>query len=333
MFVQLTRDYLGKPPGERIDVDEADAKHLIEAGVASAVTDDPIGPAVSRALDGALVGLGDALAGVVDRALKQFADAQVRSRRHAVPLLFGDSGGDPHGKSFGDWLLCVRKGDQKALADRYGSYRVDWEGSDRKVSLTGASGTQGGYTVPAEYLPRLMQLASENSVVRPRATIVPMTSRSLYVPTLDHTTAPGAGDTAMFGGLVARWTEEAAALAQTEPQFKQIELVAHELSGHSKISNALLSDNAVGLEALLMAMCGRAIGWYEDQAFLRGNGVGKPLGVLSASALIAVSRSGASAFTLADAAGMLGRLLPGWDPLHTVWAIHPTVLVKLFQMS
>jgi HK97 family phage major capsid protein len=55
--------------------------------------------------------------------------------------------------------------------------------------------------------------------------------------------------------------------------------------------------------------------------------------VLSAAALIAVSRSGASAFTLADAAGMLGRLLPGWDPLHTVWAIHPSVLVKLFQMS
>lgn len=137
----------------------------------------------------------------------------------------------------------------------------------------------------------------------------------------------------MFGGLVARWTEEASTLTETEPQFKQVELVAHELSGYSKISNALLADNAVGLEALLLNLFGRALGWHEDYAFLRGNGTGKPLGALNATSLISVTRSAASAFDLADAAGMLGRLLPGWDPQHTVWAIHPTVLVKLFQMS
>src|SRR5207248_1091063 len=70
-----------------------------------------------------------------------------------------------------------------------------------------------------------------------------------------------------------------------------------------------------------------------DYAFLRGNGVGKPAGVLNAAALISVTRSGASAFALADAAGMLARLLPGWDPTHAVWAVNPTVLVKLFQMT
>jgi HK97 family phage major capsid protein len=179
-----------------------------------------------------------------------------------------------------------------------------------------------------------MQVASEASVVRPRASVIPMGGRSIHIPTLDQVTAPAsAGDTAFLGGLVARWTEEAVALNETEPSFKQLELIAHELSGYSKVSNALMADNAVGLEALLTSLFGRAIGWYEDYAFLRGSGVGKPLDVLNSAALISVTRSGASAFALADAAGMLGRLLPGWDPRTTCWAVHPTILVKLFQMS
>ncbi len=333
MFVQLTREFLGKPPGERIDVSETDAKHLIEQGAAVAIDNDPIGPAVGRAFEQAMGRFTDSLQRAVDGALKQVADVQGRSRRNAAPLLFGENGAGDVKHTFGDWLLCVRKGDQKTLSDKYGSHLVGWDSAESKSAMNSQQGTQGGYTVPAEFLPRVMQLASENAVVRPRATIVPMSSRSIHLPTLDHTTAPSAGDSAFFGGLLARWTEEAITQTETEPSFKQIELVAHELSGYSKISNTLLADNAVGLEALLLNLIGRAIGWYEDYAFLRGSGAGKPLGALSAAALISVTRSGASAFTLADAAGMLARLLPGWDPMHTVWAIHPTVLAKLFQMS
>jgi HK97 family phage major capsid protein len=87
-----------------------------------------------------------------------------------------------------------------------------------------------------------------------------------------------------------RWTEEATTLNETEPTLKQIKLVNHELSGYSKVSNTLLADaQAVGLDALLMQLFSRAIAWYEDYAFLRGNGVGKPLGVLSWNGLISVT--------------------------------------------
>ncbi|MCI0458354.1 MAG: phage major capsid protein, partial [Gemmataceae bacterium] len=180
MFVQLTREYLGRPPGERIDVSEADAKRLIDAGLAVAVADDAIGPAVARAFESALGRFGEALTRSVDGALTQFADAQRRSRRNAAPLLFGEDGGDPKGRSFGDWLLCVRRNDARTLATKYDSHLVDWEAGDRKAALNTQSGTQGGYTVPAEFLPRLMQLASESAVVRPRATVIPMASRSIH---------------------------------------------------------------------------------------------------------------------------------------------------------
>src|SRR5262249_43354732 len=124
MFVQLTREYLGKPPGERIDVGEADANHLIETGAAVAVAEDPIGPAVTHAFESAFGRFTHALDGAVGAALTEFGDAQGRSRRNAAALLFGEDGGDPHGRSFGDWLLCVRRNDQKTLAEKYDSHRV-----------------------------------------------------------------------------------------------------------------------------------------------------------------------------------------------------------------
>jgi HK97 family phage major capsid protein len=332
MFVQLTREFLSKPPGERIDVSETDAKHLIEQGVAQAVVDDPIGPAVGRAFESALGRFTDALGGAVDNTLRRFGDAQGRSRRNAAPMLFGSSGGNPHGKTFGDWLLCVRRGDQKRLHDVYGSHFAEWD-SEQKAAMATTGGTIGGYTVPTEFLPRLLQAAAELSIVRPRATIVPMTSRSIQVPYLDVTNAPTAGDTAFYGGIVARWTEEASTLNETEPTFRQVELVAHELSGYSLVSNALLADNAIGLEALLMRMFGGAIAWFEDYAFLRGDGAGKPLGAVSAPAAISVSRNGGGTnFALVDAGTMLGKLLPGWSPATTCWIIHPSVIAKMVQL-
>jgi HK97 family phage major capsid protein len=331
MFVELLKDFLGQPAGARIDVSETDARALIEGGTARAVEGDPLAEVISRALADALGKMTQGLQRSVDTALKEFSEAQALSRKNRVPRIFGDAGQGDSKQTFGQFLLAVRKGDHKTL-EAMGSRFNPWD-SESKAALTSSDGTQGGYTVPPQFLDRLLQLTSEMSVVESRATRIPMTSRSVHVPALDVETAPSAGDTAFFGGLKAVWTEEAQSITETEPTFRQVELVAHELSGYSLSSNTLLADNAIGLEALLMQLFSRAIAWYKDYAFLRGNGVGKPLGVLNAASLISVSRSAGSAFALADAAGMLARLLPGYDPMHTVWAIHPTVLAQLFQMS
>ena len=331
MFVELLKDFLGRKPGERIDVSEADAQALIQAGTARAVPGDPLAETISRAIGDALGKLTQGLDSAVDTALQEFAKAQGLARKNAVPRIFGAGGeGDPK-KTFGRFLLAVRAGDRKAL-EEMGSRHVDWA-VDQKAALNTQTGAQGGYTVPADFLPNLLMLSAEMGIVEKRATRIPMSGRSVQVPALDVTTAPASGDSAFFGGLVARWTEEASTLNEAEPQFKQIELVAHELSGYTLASNTLLADNAVGLEAMLRQLFARALAWHKDHAFLRGNGAGKPLGVLNANALISVTRSAGNAFALADAAGMLGRLLPGWTRQNTVWAIHPTVLVKLFQMS
>src|SRR5205807_2962897 len=82
MFVELLRDFLGKKAGERLHVAAEEGQRLIASGVAKAVADDPLSAAINR-------GVEDALAGLVNANLRQFADAQAQSRRLAVPALFG----------------------------------------------------------------------------------------------------------------------------------------------------------------------------------------------------------------------------------------------------
>src|SRR5207244_2002371 len=168
-----------------------------------------------------------------------------------------------------------------------------------------------------------------------RAFVQPMASATLQFPYLDITTAQAAGVSPFFGGVTMSWTEEAQTRTETEPQFKMMELKAHELSGYSVSSNVLLQDAAFGLEKFLLTLFGRAVGWYEEYAFLQGDGVGKPLGVINAPAAIktggAVGNAGrdtANHFYFDDLAAMLARFLPA-SYNRGVWYVSPSVVQDL----
>jgi HK97 family phage major capsid protein len=212
---------------------------------------------------------------------------------------------------------------------------IDDQGMVVKAALAeSVSGAVGGYTVPPQFAESLLTLPIEGSVIRPRAYKHPMTSLTATLPYLDVTTAQPAGVPFGLGGVVATWTAEAATRTESEPAFRQMELKAHELSFYSIASNNLLADNAVGLDSLLTQLFSTAIDWFTDFAYLQGNGVGKPLGVLNAPATILFSRAVANRFTYADCCGMLSKL---YLMLRTggalLWAIHPSVVPQLLTMT
>src|SRR5262249_16922361 len=105
--------------------------------------------------------------------------------------------------------------------------------------------------------------------------------------------------------------------------------------GYSKLSNSLLQD-APGLESFLKTLFANGIAWYEDYAFLRGDGVKKPLGMVTwvSNNSFTQTRSAASVVGLADVAKLYGKLLQGMTPDADVfWAVHPTVIERLLTMS
>ncbi len=224
---------------------------------------------------------------------------------------------------FADWLLRVAYNDDAGLRKIYGSERT-------KAALSESpGGTSGGYLVPVELRDDLMSDLAEESIFRRLgATVLPMASSTLRLPLPNAQTAQTAGTSPFFGGILMRWTPEAATRTETEPTFRQLELHAWDLSGYALVSKNLLDDTGATLEAYLRQLFARALGWSEDYAFFNGDGVGKPMGILKNPGTISVTRTTGSHFKPLDADTMLSRLLPS-SYARSIWAMHPSVLIDL----
>jgi HK97 family phage major capsid protein len=348
MFVQLKKDFLGKPAGERIELADASGEGLIKQGIAEAVSpNDAINQLMSKAMEAASVKISESIAQTVDAALKRFQDTQSQARKHAVPMIFGEGAvavgsglndnRDPR-RCFGDWLVkvakaCVGRTCDAIQASRdlerdYGTTIAPWQ----KAAMGESSGVTGGYTVPPDFYTQLLAIAAEDNFFRQRAFIQPMGSATLQFPYLDITTVQATGVSPFFGAVQAYWTAEAQTRTETEPQFKMMELRAQELSGYSVSSNVLLQDAAFGLEKFLYTLFGKAVAWYEQYAFLQGSGVGKPLGILNAPATLVQSRNTPSTVKYPDISNMFSKLLPS-SINRAVWVITPTVIPQLLQLQ
>jgi HK97 family phage major capsid protein len=262
-----------------------------------------------------------ALSDQVSRLLKYAEDAPaVRRAGYISP----DGGrADRHVKTFGDFLTAVTRGDIKRLREVYGSAK----------GLEEATGASGGYLVPREFVSQLMQVAVENSIVRPRAFVLPMSSKDASIPAIDYASDYAAGDTAFLGGMQMQWISEGASVPLTEPKFRKLNLVAHKMSGKVPVTNELLLDNAAGLEALLIRLFGFAVAYAEDYAFLAGDGVGKPQGILNAPATITTATAlTAAAPTVAQLTTMYKRLMPA-SRGTAVWIINTLLSDALLSIN
>ena len=192
------------------------------------------------------------------------------------------------------------------------------------------TGSTGGFLVPVEFRPELLGAIYEDNPIRQMATVIRMSRRQLQMPTLDQT-GTTAGQTRQHGGIVASWTEEATAKAETQPAFRQINLVAHKLVCYTEASDELLADEAVGLVSFLNSPMGfsGAIRWEEEYTFLRGTGAGQPLGILNAAATFTQPRAVAGTFSIVDIANMLAHH-HGDRP---VWHLSKAAMATLIQLN
>ena len=79
----------------------------------------------------------------------------------------------------------------------------------------------------------------------------------------------------------ASWIEEGQELTWGDSTFSQILLDAHKLHVAIKVTEELLYDNAFGLENYIITQFGKALANAEEDAFLNGDGKGKPTGIFA----------------------------------------------------
>ena len=79
----------------------------------------------------------------------------------------------------------------------------------------------------------------------------------------------------------ASWIDEGEEIPESDTTFGQTMLSAYKLGTMIKISNELLNDSAFDLATYIARRFGVRMGNAEERAFITGDGVGKPLGLLA----------------------------------------------------
>ena len=124
---------------------------------------------------------------------------------------------------------------------------------------------QGGYLVPVEYDNRLIDVLNEENIMRSLATKITTSG--------EHKINIAATKPA------AAWIEEGGALTFGDATFDQIMMDAYKLHVAIKVTEELLYDAAFNLEGYIIDNFGKALANAEEDAFLNGDGKGKPMGI------------------------------------------------------
>lgn len=192
--------------------------------------------------------------------------------------------------------------------------------------------SEGGILVPEEYRSDLLSVGLEEAIVRPQAQVVPMKTGKLRYPAVEFTTEVGE----VFGGIVSYWMDEGEEIPETSGAFAMLELNAHKLANRATPPNELVRDFAA-FTAWIMQNLPKALVHSEDLAFLKGNGVKKPLGQLHLNnpSLLTVSKEvgqSAASITWPNILDMVSRMLP--ESLgRAEWTITPDALREVMTMA
>ena len=246
---------------------------------------------------------------------------------------------DTEWKSFGEFGLavlaaCDQRWERKLIEGNVlTSDTVDrlWaHQNEMKTLMQEGLGASGGFLVPVPYLAELFYKQWERSIVRPRARIIPMSTRQIQMPSLDQTITPVNQKSAFFAGINVQWIEEGESKPELELKFKLVTLTVHEMAGYLPVTNNLIEDSAISIDGLLRMMLPAAMADAEDWWFFNGNGAGVPQGVISAPCTIQVARAGATAIAWADIKAMVHKFQPG---ANGVWVAHICCKEEIMELA
>lgn len=146
--------------------------------------------------------------------------------------------------------------------------------------------TKGGFLVPEEFEATLIDGLQEENVIRKLAHVI-TTGGDHQIPVI-----------ATKG--TASWVAEEGAIPESDDSFGRITLGAFKLATTIKVSEELLNDSVFNIENYLAQGFATRLGSKEEEAFIVGDGAGKPTGIFNATGggELGVTAASATAITL-----------------------------------
>ena len=209
-------------------------------------------------------------------ALKQRLDAMEAkaNRPQGVHVIKADD--NTEGKAFGSFL---RRGVERISADE-------------AKALTVANDANGGYLAPAAFGSELIKLLNQFSPLRQYAKVIQVEAPSITYPR-------------RVTGTSAAWVAEIANRTASGMTFEQVTMTPHELATFTDVSNALLEDNVYNLEGELLGDFAESFAKTEGLAFVSGDGIGKPKGIMAANGIAELKTGVAANFPASNPADVL----------------------------
>jgi HK97 family phage major capsid protein len=211
----------------------------------------------------------------------------------------------------GERELSPEAAEHKAAFDAY--VRRGEEGALREMeakAFSAGSGTDGGYLVPPETDTEIGRRISAVSPMRALSTVRTVSTSVLKKP---FATA----------GLATGWVAEAAARPQTNSaQLAELAFPTMELYAMPAATQSLLDDAAVDVEAWIAGEVDIVFAEQEGDAFIRGDGITKPKGFLSYTAVADSSWSwGSLGYIATGAVGAWKATGPSDTLIDTVYSL------------
>ena len=152
-------------------------------------------------------------------------------------------------------------------------------------ALTVSDDTQAGFLAPPEYVNELIKTLTEISPMRTIARVRQTSQKSVQMPSR----------TATFS---AAWVAEQGTRSETTGYTTQLEEIpTHEQYALVDISNQMLEDSVFNLEAEMQEEFSTQFAKNEGNAFISGDSVGKPEGVLTNSSVGTTNSGSGTALT------------------------------------
>lgn len=205
--------------------------------------------------------------------------AERLERQAALEAELGESTGDAHRPSPGDGAGGGESRTGRGSAEYRAAFQAYLRGGMREMrpqeerALQADVDTQGGYLVPDQFVSDLIKGLDNAVYIRQWATSYQVPNAdSLGVPTLDADPSD------------PTWTSEiGTGTEDSTMKFGDRQLRPHPLAKRIKVSRTLLRK-APQVEGLVRDRLAYKFGVVMENAYLNGDGAGKPLGVFTASA-------------------------------------------------
>ena len=149
------------------------------------------------------------------------------------------------------------------------AFHAHMQRGDVQASLNKGVASEGGYLAPVEWDRTITDRLIKVSPMRAIATVQSIS---------------GAGFSKLFNnrGATSGWVGETAARPQTNtPTFSPLTFTTGEIYANPAATQGMLDDAEVNLEAWLAGEVETEFAYQEGLAFLTGNGVDKPRGILT----------------------------------------------------